>query len=222
MHGLAYDEVDDLIVVPNEFSQAILIFRGAAAGEEPPLRVIQGPRTQLGGADRVAVDSIHREIFVGDRGQVLVFPIDAKGDAAPLRVLRGPATRLGGAGAVGVDPKNNVLVVIGSGILIFDRTADGNTAPLRMIPGSNRGEDGPGGRGGAVYDGLIFTGAQNNSIGVWSIHDSGRTPPRWRFADGVFPEMRGIVVDAKNQSVIITDKSLNAVFTYHLPEVFAH
>ena len=40
MHGFAYDAIHDEIVVNSALSQAILTFRGAANGEEAPIRVI--------------------------------------------------------------------------------------------------------------------------------------------------------------------------------------
>ena len=42
MHAIAYDEVHDEYMVPQQFGQAILTFRGGASGEEAPIRVIQG------------------------------------------------------------------------------------------------------------------------------------------------------------------------------------
>ena len=98
MHGIAYDSVADRIIVPAQFSQAILSFRGDATGEELPVRVIQGPRTQIRRADRVTVDPFRKEIFVSDGGQILVFPADANGDVAPIRALRGPDTLIADAG----------------------------------------------------------------------------------------------------------------------------
>jgi len=66
MHDVRYDALHDEIFVTNPFAEAILVFRGGASGEEPPIRVIQGPHTQLqgtgaaaGGADRVEVDPSH-------------------------------------------------------------------------------------------------------------------------------------------------------------------
>ena len=120
MHGIAYDEVADRIIVPAQFSQAILSFRGDAKGEEPPARVIQGPHTEIRRADRVAVDPVRKEIFVGDGGQVLVFPADANGDVAPIRAIRGPDTMLtegggGGVPAIAVDPVTRTLIVAARG-----------------------------------------------------------------------------------------------------------
>jgi hypothetical protein len=81
--------------------------------------------------------------------------------------------------------------------------------------------DNPGNGRVAVHNGLIFAGSREDGIGVWSVNDNGPVPTRWRIGQGVFREIRGITIDAKNRSVIITDKELNAVMTWHVPEVFA-
>jgi hypothetical protein len=221
MHGIAYDEVADRIIVPAQFSQSILSFRGDAKGEQPPVYVIQGPRTEIRRADRVAVDPIRKEIFVGDGGQILVFPADANGDVPPIRAIRGPDTKLGDGGggvpAIAVDPISKTLIVATRGVLIFDITANGNAKPLRVITGDGAGA----GRLAAAYNGLIFAGSRGNSVGVWSVNDDGPARARWKIGEGVLKEMRAIAIDPKNQSVIITDKELNAVMTWHVPEVFA-
>src|SRR5207245_1205360 len=68
MHGFGYDAVHDEIVVTSPLAQAVLIFRGGASGEEPPVRVIQGPHTELlgnpksGSMDLVSVDGVNNEI----------------------------------------------------------------------------------------------------------------------------------------------------------------
>src|SRR5258705_13355879 len=68
MHDIAYDPIHDEIVVGSPFAQAVLVFRGGAFGEEPPIRIIQGPRTQIvsatNGVDRTAIDPVNNEILV--------------------------------------------------------------------------------------------------------------------------------------------------------------
>ena len=49
MHDIAFDGIHDEIAVTSPLAQAILSFRGAANGEEVPLRVIQGNKTQIKG-----------------------------------------------------------------------------------------------------------------------------------------------------------------------------
>ena len=215
MHSIAYDDVLDRIIVPNQFGQAVLIFDGDAAGEVPPVRVIHGPHTGIKRADKLTVDPVHGEIFLADEGAVRVFPADAHGDVAPIRVIRGPDTQLGTGGIphVAVDPIHEVLIVSArGGLLIFDRKANGNAKPLRVLSGA-------GGRPTA-YKGLLFARGPDSAgqIGVWSVDDDGPAEPRWTFGDGY--QVRQIAIDAENSSVIVTDR-LGAVYTYYVPEVFA-
>jgi len=64
MHGIAYDAIHDEFTVPQQFGQAILTYRGEANGEEAPVRVIQGPHSQLDAPEHLDVDPVHNEIFV--------------------------------------------------------------------------------------------------------------------------------------------------------------
>src|SRR5262249_16636963 len=109
MHGFSYDPIHDEIVVNSPLTQAILTFRGAVSGEEAPVPVIQGPKTQILGMgypalSPVTADPAHNEIFLpigsgGYRGAgtggpegVLVFDRMGNGDVAPKRMLAGPDT----------------------------------------------------------------------------------------------------------------------------------
>ena len=113
MHGIFYDEIHDEITVPQPFSQSVMTFRGGADGEEPPIRVIQGPRTRLQNPDKMTVDPVHNEIFVPDGDSLLVFPREANGDVGPIRVLGGPGSQWDPS-EVAVDPVHNLLVVSAS------------------------------------------------------------------------------------------------------------
>ena len=132
MHAISYDPIHDEITVPQQSGQAILTFRGGADGEEAPIRVIQGSRTQLREPSRLDVDPVNNEIYVPEGDSLLVFPREANGNVAPVRVLHGPDTRLG-ASAVAVDPVHDLLVVATGGggnarkaaLLIFNRTDEG-------------------------------------------------------------------------------------------------
>jgi hypothetical protein len=165
-HDIRYDAVHDEIYVTNRDAEAVMVFRGGASGEEPPIRVIQGPHTQMSTSeeDRVEVDPVNNELFVPTGDAVLVFPRDANGDVAPIRVLKGPHTRFRTAAAVAVDAIHNLMViggVIGSpplprsangggapagspnaqvgGLLIYVRTADGDTPAKAAIGGPKSG-----------------------------------------------------------------------------------
>ena len=209
MHSLAYDSVHDEIVVNSPLAQAILFFRGSANGEEPPVRVIQGPQTQIQGTDydgndKMTFDDVHGEVFIPVAGnKILVFSREGNGDVAPLRVLAGPDTQIRGSvrghAVVGVDPVNNLLIVGSTGgqgggrddrdgeggrgrgaLVIFDRTASGNAKPRAVIQGPNTNLSGVGQIQTYPPKGWIIAGSAGGAIAAWSIHDSGDAPPRWK------------------------------------------
>lgn len=241
MHSIAYDAIHDEITVPIPEAGAVLTFRGAATGEEPPLRSIQGPLTQFVKPDRLWVDPVNNEILVPSGDEILVFPREATGNVAPVRVLKGPDTKLG-AGAVAVDTIHDLLIAVGgagggsgSQILIFDRKASGNTKPRAVISGPNTMLTSTGGPftihaptgrilvpiRGPIPGGQMV--APDSFVGVWSINDSGNVPPQWILGGpraGTFEMIRGIAVNEKYKEVIVTDKRLNAVLTFSMPEIF--
>ena len=237
MHGIAYDPVHDEFLVAQPFAQAILVFRGGATGDAQPIRVIQGPLTQLEDPDKVEVDVVHNEIFVPEDHKVLVFPRDANGSVAPLRVLESTGkTRWYG---IGVDAVNNALVLAGwdgpretnSFLHIFNRTDTGKVAPKAVIRGPKTGLKGTFGLRAYGPRGWILVTMNGPEMsfpydgafgGIWSVKDNGDVPPRCTIGgpNGMLKQPRGIDLDAKNKTVIISDKALNAVLTYHGPERF--
>lgn len=224
IHDMAYDDVHDEIVVPSFYAQGVLTFRGDANGDVAPLRKIFGSHTRLGMTEAVEVDGVHGEIVVPQYGRVLVFPREANGDVAPIRVLEGPDTNLsrGQAGRAHVDPVNNVLVAkLNRGLGIFERTASGNTKPLRVLsgPGSMFTLYPP--KGWIIS--TVGSGDRHEAgdyVGVWSIHDSGNVAARWTLGKGIFYDIRAVAIDPEHKLVMATDKALNAIVTFHVPEIF--
>jgi hypothetical protein len=232
MHDIRYNEVDDELIVPNPFSNAILAFRGGADGQEAPIRIIQGRSTELDGPDRLDIDTIHREIFVPDRGQVLVFPLDGNGDVPPKRIIRGADTEIAGQ-SIAVDPINNLLAVTGRdrSILIFDRMASGNARPLRVIRGPNTQIDRinqmaiypPGrlivaampGRQGDMEPPRVF-------VGMWTLDDEGDVPPKWTIGgdQSTLKKPFAVALNPEHKEIYVTDMRLNGVMTFSVPEVF--
>ena len=238
MHGFTYDEIHDEFTVPQQFAQAILTFAGGAEGETPPLRVIQGSRTRLEAPDRVAVDAVNNEIFVPEGDKVLVFDRMGNGNVAPKRAIEGPDVGRG-LDALAIDPVNDLLIVaVGGGggdlgrgtrFFVFDRTANGNVKPKIIIKGPNA-------MGGpfTIYPQRKFILATNRPaseslagddsyLGVWSYEkssDDGK--PLWTIGGpkGIFQMPRGVTLDVKNKSIIASDKRLNSVLTFRVPEVF--
>ena len=117
---------------------SITVHSRTATGNAAPIRVIQGPHTQLAIPDGIFRNPENGEIIVANTGGdgVLVFPKDASGDTAPIRVIKGPATMVKGPAGVSIDPSRHELWVANwdnhiAGV--FPLNANGNVAPLRVI-----------------------------------------------------------------------------------------
>ena len=124
---------------------SITVYSRTASGNAAPLRVIEGPRTQLNWAAGIAVDPERGELFIAnDQGDsVLVFRATADGDAAPIRVLKGPNSGIKNPTGLFLDTKNDELWVANFGnhsATVYKPTAEGDTAPLRTIRSAPIGE----------------------------------------------------------------------------------
>jgi len=238
MHGFGFDAVHDEIVVTSPLTQAVLIFRGGANGEEPPIRVIQGPHTQIlgtgyGGVDKVSVDGVNGEIYLPIApSSLFVFDRTANGDVAPKRVLNGIR-----GGSVSVDPVRDLLVVATNrAISIYNRTASGDAKPLRVIQGP---KSDPAGASVQVYPpkGLIVAGCGQArypflAACAWSIDDNGDAPPRWKIPIQELTKYQpaGLALDPAHKEIIFSASGreeqlarpdfMNAVITFSWPEIF--
>ena len=234
MHDMAYDPIHDEIIVPQFFAFAILTFSGDADGDVAPIRKIMGPSTQLSNTHAVAVDPVHDEIFVPGRhgdNRVLVFPREADGDVAPIRILEMDRT----PGRVAIDPVRDLLVVSGgSELSIYDRTASGKAEPRNVITIPQNVDPAMGRRGTGLMainseNGMIFVKVSGGDrhdaldyVGVWSVYDNGEVPARFTIGgpNGMLKDGRGVALDMNNKNVIVTDKTLNAILTFNVPEAF--
>ena len=125
-------------------SPSITVYPLKASGNTPPLRIIQGPQTQLNWPTHIHVDVEHQELFATDPtgDSVQVFRATDSGDVAPIRVLKGPKTKLSHPFGVFVDEANQELVVANSNnhaITVYRRTAEGDPPPIRTIRSAPEG-----------------------------------------------------------------------------------
>lgn len=235
-HELAVDTVHDQIVVPNPFAQAILFFPADAKDAQKPVRIIQGPKTMLGGSmdtDNVSIDTVHNEIYVTQESSdsIMVFDSQANGDVAPIRILHGPHTDMRFPRRVTADPINNLIAVVAAkGIMLFPRTANGDVPPSCVIAGPHTG------MGGGeemllskavLYPPakkIIFGGGAHRAVGggerassflaIWKYGDCGDVAPLYKMVGGtgVFdlnPEDKEIIMSGKGN-----------VRIYSVPEAF--
>ena len=237
MHDLAYDEIHDEIVVTSPFAQAILTFRGGANGEEPPIRVIQGPRTRIVEAralDAVAIDPVHNEIYLATSAEnILVFPREAHGDVEPIRVIGGPDSPVGSRSRMRIDPVRNLLVVSDPrGVVVFDRRATGNARPRAIIPGPKTGYA----QFALSPAGFVITNHDAGTLEAWSLEEGLRLfenargnekpvlRPSWRITAEIPKTYQtggpGIALNPAQNEIIMSDAARNHIWTFVVPEAF--
>lgn len=158
-HGIAIDQKNKLLFVNNwghisnpdvagtgRFEPpSITVYKLDAKGNAAPLRIIQGPKTQLDWPGTMSLDSETGDLYVAnDVGQsILVFHGTDDGDVAPARVLKGNRTHLSSPVGVFVDAKNRELWVANVGsasATVYALGANGDAAPLRQIRSAPEGK----------------------------------------------------------------------------------
>ncbi len=153
-HGIAVDVRNQLLYV-NTWGQAtsfrnpgtgrfnppaINIYPLDASGDTPPVRVIQGDRTQLNWPGNMALNPDNGDLYVANdvEHSVLIFTGMAyvRGNVPPTRVIQGDQTALTYPTGVAIDTTNQELWVSNLGnasASAYPLMADGNVAPLRTI-----------------------------------------------------------------------------------------
>jgi hypothetical protein len=158
-HGIAIDTTNKLLFVNNwgnisDYRVAgtgrfeppsITVYALDADGDTPPLRVIQGPKTQLDWPGAMSLDPGTGDLYVAnDMGQsIIVFHRKDQGDIAPARVIKGAKTGLSYPTGVFVDAKNKEVWASNLGnssATVYPLMAKGDVAPLRIIRSAEEGK----------------------------------------------------------------------------------
>lgn len=123
----------------------IAVYPMNATGDAAPLRIIEGPDTQLDWPAQIYFDEDHGELFVAnDVGDsVLVFKANDSGNVAPTRIIKGTKSGIKNPTGVFLDKQHQELVVANMGnhsATVYPRTASGDVAPLRTIRAAPAGK----------------------------------------------------------------------------------
>ncbi len=137
--GCVQVAAEDVPAEGGRFQPPSLTFYSAtASGDERPLRIFEGERTQLDWPMGIDVDAARDEVAVANNGDnsILFFSRAQSGDVAPLRVIRGSRTGINRPMGVSIDTKNDEIWVSNFGdhtALVFERDARGDVLPRRII-----------------------------------------------------------------------------------------
>jgi DNA-binding beta-propeller fold protein YncE len=120
------------------YPPSINVYPLDASGDTAPLRVIQGPKTQLDWAGGMSLDTENGNLYVANDvgNSILVFHETDQGDVAPARIIKGSKTGLSHPAGISVDLKNKEVWVSNMGnssATCYSLTASGDATPLRTI-----------------------------------------------------------------------------------------
>jgi DNA-binding beta-propeller fold protein YncE len=120
------------------YPPSINVYPLDASGDTAPLRVIQGPKTQLDWAGGMNVDPDTQEIYVANDvgNSILVFRETDNGNVAPSRIIKGSKTGLNHPAGISIDTKNKEFWVSNMGnssATCYSLKANGDAAPVRTI-----------------------------------------------------------------------------------------
>ena len=120
------------------YPPSINVYPLDASGDTAPLRVIQGPKTQLDWAGGMSLDPDSGNLYVANDvgNSILIFRETDQGNVAPARIIKGDKTTLNHPAGISVDTKNKEVWVSNMGnstATCFSLTANGNAPPVRTI-----------------------------------------------------------------------------------------
>lgn len=132
-YGIAVDEEREEMYMTVQHDNAVVIFHKMAQGEDSPIRLLQGNRTQMADPHGIALDMKTNRLFVANYGSQHLhddMPTwERKREGARQEKANWPrstANRIPGSGRMGLPS-----------ITVYPRDASGDTPPLQVIQGQN-------------------------------------------------------------------------------------
>ena len=214
--GVALDLKNDEVAVTVEHINQVEVYRRQAAGDEKPLRIIQGPNTGIADPHGIAIDADHNELFVanhssyhevrtGEANPNAASAAFARGEEAP-QVLR---ERLA--------PRTSKGKFVEPSIRVYSRTASGDAIPMRVIEGPKTGLSLPMKVFvDSVHNEIFVANSGTSSILVFSRTANGDVAPI-RKIEGPATGLKkpvGLYVDVKSDEVWATSPELHTATAY--------
>ena len=216
--------------IPGRFQpSSIRVYKVSANGDVPPIRTLQGDRTQLAWPMGITVDKPRNELLVANyaSNSILIFPVTASGDVAPGRFIGGPRTGIVGPVGVAVDTTRNEIWVANYGdhtAVVFDRLASGDVPPKRIIRNAPAGTPTTGftNAASAAYDPkreevLVPNCVSVPRISTFARYASGNVAPD-RTIEGQLTRlsrtMHGLAFDAVHDEIIVPVALSGAVLVF--------
>ncbi len=210
-YGIAVDETRQELFLTAQESSAISVFHKMAKDNEPPVRLLQGDKTQLADPHGIAIDSTRKLLFVSNFGNVST---------------KDKSTSTGG-GFGGSEKPNWPMAresavpgtgrFTGASITVYPIDAAGDTAPLRMIKGPKAQLSWPTAMAvDPVKGDLYIANDTGDSVLVFNVMDQGDVAPR-RVIKGpksMVKSPTGVYFDAKHNELWVSNFGNHSAAVY--------
>jgi sugar lactone lactonase YvrE len=161
---------------------SVLFFSVDANKDAPPVREINGSKTQLSYVIGVSMDS-RNEVYALNSSppSITVYAAGAYGNVAPARTIAGFATKLDRPDGIAIDANDKIYIANGGHynphITVYAAGANGNAAPIREIVGKKTGLRYPWGLAIDSASNLYVSNPGRASITVYGPSQHGNAKP---------------------------------------------
>jgi len=192
------------ILVASLTGRRINIFSGDANGDAAPLRVIEGPKTELGHVVGLAVDPDRNLLAVANTHEILIFNRTDNGDVAPRGRIAGPKTGI-------TDEPWQMEFYKGRIFLAASNHFHQNLYEgVTLRPDAKEVPDDP------------WLNPTLGFMGIWNITDNGDVAPlgmiRGSFSGLIHPV--GLALNPKDGEIYVSDSVRNGVLSFLVPQFF--
>lgn len=203
--GIAVDEQKQEMFLTSQHQNAVIVFRKMAAGDEAPIRLIQGDHTGLADPHGMALDEKRKLIFVANYGS---FHSKSKEPSRRVNIKANWPLEDNMPGSGRMLPPS---------ITVHASDASGDAAPLRVITGPKTQLNWPTGLAVDVERGELFVANDmTDSILVFRETDEGNVAPS-RVLKGARTGLRnptGVFLDAKNRELWVSNFGNHSLTAY--------
>ena len=216
--GVSVDEEAQELFLTINHPPAVFVYPKMAKGQEAPLRILEGDKTQLAEVQGIALDTKNQSMYVVNRGAVARNLNNTGWARAPINVKDG--VRIW---EIPVESEAWRNMVPGSGafsppsITAYPLKASGDTPPLRVIQGSQTKLNFPAHISLDVEHGELFVAdAILDAILVFRATDSGNVAPirTLRGPRTGIKNPHGVHVDVKNDELLVANFGNHAATVY--------
>ncbi|MBI3941041.1 MAG: hypothetical protein HY315_09415 [Acidobacteria bacterium] len=205
--GIAVDEEKQELFLTSQHHNAVIVFRKGAAGDDAPIRLLQGDHTGLADPHGMAIDTEKKLMFVANYGSVhSKMPEPSVSRRVQIKANWPLQRPLPGSGRI-----------LPPSIIVHVLDASGDAPPLRVIRGSNTQLNWPTGLAVDTDRGELFVANDiTDSILVFRETDEGNVAPS-RVLKGARTGLKnptGVFLDAKNKELWVSNFGNHSLTVY--------